>query len=124
MAVPTFLTKHVRPKERDMEVNSGEIIVETAGYVPADRRIKELIAAGERLIIHRSQFDYDGDVNIDDANIDPTRNPAFDLADASQLSQEVDRRLKESENAAKAAQEEENDVPPEEVSSETPPEEA
>lgn len=81
-----------RPKSTP-EINSGEILVETAGYVPAKRRIEDMINAGTRLVnARREQFD-----TLDDSepDIDPTRSKHFDLAEATIYKAEVTRRFNE-----------------------------
>lgn len=84
------------------EVNYGEPMVETAGYIPAKKRIEDFLQAGMRLQAYRAeQFDFpDG---TEDPNFsDPTRDPGFDLSDASDLALSVKARLHE-KNAQKAA---------------------
>ena len=50
---------HYKPNKCTPESNSGEIKVETAGYIPAQKRIENLINAGQRLKEFReSQFDF------------------------------------------------------------------
>jgi len=45
-----------------LEAGGGEILVETAGYVPADIRIKEFIEAGIRLADYRREaYDFGPD---------------------------------------------------------------
>ena len=57
--------------------NSGEKLVETAGYIPAQKRIENLMLAGQRLIMSRqAMYDSNGGEEFDDTiPIDPTRNP-------------------------------------------------
>lgn len=89
-------TRFNRP-ERTMEKNSGEIKVETAGYIPGDIQIRRLIAAGERLEQHRAEmYDFGPDQEVDDEAIDPTRSPGFDMADASQLMMATEESMRES----------------------------
>lgn len=94
-----------------------ETIVEQSGYEPADRKIMNMIFAGQRLKEARKEmYDYDGDEYID-LPIDPTRKPGLDLAEAS----EILRSTQEARNAFKLAQEVQktNDsVVPESVSTE------
>lgn len=72
------------------ESNSGQSMTEKAGYVPANKLIESMIFAGQRLNEYRaSQYDFP-DGTIDEDFSDPTRNPSFDLADATRISQELE----------------------------------
>lgn len=83
------------------EVNSGETLVETAGYISAQKRIENMILAGQRLVDYRKgQFDFP-DGQIDESFQDPTRSPNFDLADATQLQMQAEASL----NASQTVQE-------------------
>lgn len=87
----SFATHFIRPLT-EYEPGGGEVITEQAGYVPAKRKIEEMIYAGKRLVeSRREQFD-----SVDDSEpeIDPTRDPNFDLADASILKRQVASRLR------------------------------
>ena len=81
-----FQTQYNRAKHaRNPEVNSGEILVETAGYVSTEKRINNMILAGQRLVeSRRTQYDLEGDYDSEDIDLDPTRDPGYDLADATQ----------------------------------------
>lgn len=80
------------------EVNSGETLVEKAGYEPAKIKIENMILAGQRLSDYRkSQYDFEGE--IDEDFIDPTRSPNFDLADATQLQMQTEANLIASQTA-------------------------
>lgn len=77
-----FQTKYQRivvPAEK----NSGELLVEQE-YVSTEKQIRSMINAGERLRIYRKESCdlQDGEI---DFTLDPTREPNFDLADASQI---------------------------------------
>lgn len=76
------------------EINSGEIKVETAGYIPAQVRIEQIIDAGRRLVDYRKeQFDYSN--GEDDLSPDiRTRSKSYDLADATQDMQDIAARGK------------------------------
>lgn len=65
------------------EKNSGEIITTTAGYLDPQRLIKDMILAGQRLITAREQYDFGPDDEVPDDFIDYSREPNFDLSDAS-----------------------------------------
>lgn len=72
----------------------GKKLVETAGYVPTERRINEMILAGRRLSAYREdQFD-SYSTNEDDIPIDPTRKMGLDRADITRMEQELAPRLK------------------------------
>lgn len=81
-----FNTRENRIK-KNYEVNSGRVVVEQAGYISKQKRIDNIIAAGQRLIMARSEmYDYPPGVEPDiNAPMDPTRRRDFDLADASML---------------------------------------
>lgn len=86
-----FFTKYNRP-EKVLEENSGEILVETAGFKPVKDLINELIQAGKRLKDH-SPYDYGPEDDDDDGYIDRTRDVGYDLADASRDARDVSDRL-------------------------------
>ena len=98
-----YYTPKIRPK-KIYERTGGKVHVETAGYISAQQQITNLIDAGERLVQYRKES-YDIPIGAEDEDppIDPTRNPNFDLADASELHQKNAKRLKNTEE--KIAQE-------------------
>lgn len=108
-------TKYNREKQPG-EINSGEILVDKAGYVSKHKRIKAIMDAGERLIAaRREMYDYIQNAPDDETepDIDPTRSPNFDMADATQLTMEINERkrqkekeIREAERAAKIAHKE------------------
>lgn len=60
-------------------------LVETAGYVPAEEKIRQMIDAGLRLKLSRvDQFDFPGNALPEDFD-DPLRAPGLELADVSEL---------------------------------------
>lgn len=83
-------TKFKTPFNRDKfpvipEQGSGELLVDTSGYVSAERRITALIMAGQRLVSSRREaYDFSSDQDIDENFIDPTRRKNYDMADATQ----------------------------------------
>lgn len=85
-----------------LEMMDPVSMVETAGYVPAEEKIRQMIDAGIRLKLSRiEQFDFPGDTLPTDFN-DPLRAPGLELADVSELERvartrerEVYKRLKE-----------------------------
>lgn len=90
--MPKFHTHYERERSKP-EVNSREIIVETAGYIPAKQRIESIIRAGERLKVYRKeQFDFNE--KIDEDFSDPTRSKNYDLADATAAQQYLDQKSK------------------------------
>ena len=99
-----FDTRYER-KQYTGEVNSGELITEQAGYQPAAIKILNMIEAGERLRDTRMGYEFDDEKSVPDDYFDPTRDPGFDMADASAMSAEVLHRMyltqKEREDSAK-----------------------
>ena len=93
-----FSTKYSRTPTLP-EANCGEKLVETAGYVPAKKRIEDMILAGQRLVDYRkSLYDFP-DGEIDENASDPTRDLNFDMADATQLQMSLEASLKASQTA-------------------------
>lgn len=90
-----IFTQYHRPKDQ-YEVNNGEDITEKVGYVPANVLIENMIYAGQRLDLARSDmYDFKDEDEVDDEYIDPTRSPGFDLADASTLGMQVSAKISE-----------------------------
>lgn len=122
------MTKVVIVKGYDFDMNKAnpeviekETIVEQSGYEPADRKIMNMIYAGQRLKEARKEmYDYEGD-DVIDIPIDPTRKPGLDLAEASQMLLETQARINAANMAATVAK---TEVPamPEIVSTEVKPE--
>lgn len=95
MNVPKLYTPYDRPKE-EYEVNIGPSLVEKVGYVPANILIENMIYAGERLDLARSDYyDFPDPDQVDYDFIDPTRSKNFDPADADYLMRSVEGRLSE-----------------------------
>lgn len=83
-----FSTKYFREKDTP-EINSGEKLVESAGYLPAEKRITNIMLAGQRLSDYRkATFDFP-DGNIDEDFYDPTRDKNFDIVDAQNLASTI-----------------------------------
>lgn len=79
----SFQTHYTREFHKG-ETNSGELIVETAGYIPPKKQIEGFMLAGVRLREARAeQYDFKPG-EPDNGFNDPTRNVGYDLADASQ----------------------------------------
>lgn len=94
------------------EVIDNETIVEQSGYEPADRKIMNMIYAGQRLKeARREMYDFDGENEDYDAPIDPTRKPGLDLAEASEILMESQERLFAANMAATVAKTEDPAVP-------------
>lgn len=102
--------KEFRTSNNAIELNHSVMVesdqeskVEKSGYIPAKKRIENMMIAGQRLVASRNQL-YDDPTGMDeDIQIDVTRNPGYDMADASQDMMSVNDRLKASQNAAKEA---------------------
>jgi len=77
-----FQTKYQRI-EVPAEKNSGELLVEQE-FVSTERQILSMLRAGERLRVYRKES-CDLQDGEEDFILDPTREPNFDLADASQI---------------------------------------
>lgn len=96
----TPINRHWKRKEVEYEPT----IVEKAGVIPAKVQIERLIRAGENLINYRKEmYDYGVDYESDvDPNLDVrVRQPSIDLAEVSQLKEEVDKNMKKSYESMK-----------------------
>lgn len=90
-------TQRLRPtkeeKKQWIEKNTGEIIVERSGYIPARKRIENLMLAGQRLIESRhAMYDFNAGEPIDENFYDPTREKDFDLADATRIQNDLEAK--------------------------------
>jgi len=100
-----FATQYT-PNKNIPEKNSGKKMIEKIGYIPAQKRIENLLLAGQRLKDFRdSQFDFPDEKSIDHDFFDPTRAKNFDLADASQMQYDITGRLNRSQTSPKAPEE-------------------
>lgn len=91
------------------EKNTGEVIVETAGYMSPEQQVKNFILSGERLDAYRKNLSYDFDNGIEDISFnDLTRHPDFDAADASAMINDFNDRIAQANNAASQGTEYEN----------------
>jgi len=98
-----FATQYV-PNKIIPEKNSGKSFVENVGYISAEKRISNLMLAGQRLRDYRNdQFDFPDEKSIDDNFTDPTRSKNFDMADATQLSYQTERNIINSKKAVDMA---------------------
>lgn len=87
----------------------GPCEVETAGYIPAQKQIENMIAAGRRLQDYRrEQFDFNPGEEIDEDFYDPTRNKNFDMADGFQMQENIINSMRA--KASQTAQKQRTDV--------------
>lgn len=87
--------------ERKPEILAKGNKVERSGYIPAKKRIENLIQAGVRLKSFRQeQYDFEHN-NIDENAFDPTRRKGYDLADAFQDGLNLEARQKQQEQRNK-----------------------
>lgn len=90
---------------KQLDPGGGPIIVELAGYIPVQRRIKEMMDAGRRLVEHRTAEAYYHYSTGQDPDLDfwdPTLEKGYDPADATQDAMAVKARLRAQERAAEA----------------------
>lgn len=105
-----FATHYERERQAQ-EVNDGKTSVDRAGYISAQKRIENIMFAGQRLVqSRREMFDFEGN-SFDPSFSDPTRSPNYDMADAFQdnlITQERIAKAKKNElvqrEALKASQ--------------------
>lgn len=110
------------------EINSGERLTETSGYIPPKLDITRLILAGKQLEDFRKyQFDFPEGTEIDETYTDILRQKNLDMAEISLLKQDLDFKIKEYTKAQQRAEfkkkkefEEKKKAPEEEQN--TPPE--
>lgn len=105
------------------EKNSRVDDVVRDGYIDTSVRVSQLIAAGEKLMESRgAQYDFagDADVDIDDYECDPTRDPRYEDVDACVGVRDVMPRVEFQIAAAKKAADEKKaaDKQPEEKATE------
>nr|QJB18829.1 MAG: hypothetical protein [Microvirus sp.] len=99
-------THFKRPKV-EKEINSGQQITETAGYIPADVQIQDMIAAGMRLGEYRREmYDFDADDEVPENYFDPTRVPGVDVVDVERAGIAVNAKIAEAQELLKKAEEE------------------
>lgn len=68
---------------------------EKAGYIPPKVQIENMILAGERLDAYRKEMYQAETDDSEEPEIDPTRNPNFDLADASRISRSLEQKAEQ-----------------------------
>lgn len=97
-----FFTKYRRP-ERAPEINNGEDLVEVGSFRPMSKVIESMIVAGQRLEASVGGYEFDAEEVVDEVYFDPTREPGYDLADASRDLDIVQQRLRAAQEAAKSS---------------------
>lgn len=104
-----FYTQYDRPeKDGFYEKVDKTKLVETAGYLPAKKRIENLMNAGQNLLEARKEMFDTEEEEVDFTEMDPTRLKSFDLADITGLERELERKLTEGTNDVEE-REEKND---------------
>lgn len=97
---------YVPPMGEKMDEHS---LVETAGYVPTEKKIQQMMLAGERLLaVTADQYDYSGEYDEENFDIDPTRAGNFDLVDGQRLLADLEAKKVAYEEALKASQNAQN----------------
>jgi len=102
MKIKKFKTQYnATPAKPEPPTGIGK--VEKAGYMPAKKIIEQMVMAGMRLKAYREDsYDLGPEDEDDGESIDPTRSPGFDLADASQIAMELNRRKREASRSKEA----------------------
>lgn len=98
-----FQTKYER-KPTIPEKNGMPSKTEKIGYIPPKIQIENMILAGQRLADSRRGYEFAENEEIPEDYIDPTRNPNFDLADASEMHYAVTERMRQSKAEKEAAE--------------------
>lgn len=86
----------LRPVVKKEKIKGGRK-VQVVGYIPLAKRISDMVACGIRLKQAREElFDIPASSEVDDDEIqlDPTRSPGFDMADASVMARDLKARIK------------------------------
>nr|QJB20052.1 MAG: hypothetical protein [Microvirus sp.] len=88
-----------RDSQSKGEINSGETLVDTVGYVSNKRRIQALEKAGKRLInfrmLNNTMYDTKyGEDPADDLIVNPLRQKGFDFSDASMILNAIEAKIK------------------------------
>lgn len=96
-----FLTQRNRPPRKG-EINSGETLVDTSGFIPPERQIFDMINAGRRLSENRKgMYEFERTDKVPDDYIDPTREPGFDMVDAGNIADLLTRKRQAAEAVSK-----------------------
>jgi len=78
--------------------------VELQGFISNEKRIQNIIDAGNRLMTARAmQYDFQPGEKIDEDLVDITRTPGYDPADATQQMLGIESRGKEQKAVAEKA---------------------
>lgn len=85
-----FNTKFNRIDKSIPEIFDQKTKVSCVGYIPRHKLIKAFIAAGKRLDTIRGKYDIYDNKDIDDVDVDVTREKSFDLAQASEYMKRYD----------------------------------
>lgn len=90
-----FFTQYKRPEEY-MEYNSGEEIVEKSGYVEPNIMIENMIFAGQRLDLARSEmYDFKDEESVDEDFDERLTHVGVDPSEISVLARNVGSRMAE-----------------------------
>ena len=83
-----------------LEKNDGTTMTEQS-YIPPNIQIAQMIEAGQNLDAYRKElYDFtDEDPDLIEDYYDPTREPGYDMADASQALVELAKRAKAARRA-------------------------
>lgn len=96
-----FDTKYDRKFDKGEDI-SPESKTEQAGYIPPQIQIERMMMSGAALNNYRrEQYDFGSEEEIDDTVSIPVRDPNFDLADGTQLANQVVQSLNQQQIAAK-----------------------
>lgn len=98
-----FLKTPYRRKPYMGKVMGRDSITEQTGYVPTAVLVKEMMAAGVRLRDHRREKFPAAPGVEEEPELDPTREPGFDLADAARLARKVKSGFERAREKAKEA---------------------
>jgi len=86
----------INPPLVRLEQNKGERLTESAGYIPAQKKIEQMIYAGQALIKSRKdQFHYGADDDDDGFSVDPTTSLALDELTALDLKRSYEKKIKD-----------------------------
>lgn len=78
------------------EINSGEVLVETEGYVPSNVLIENMIYAGQRLDYSRSDYyEYQNGEEVDEGYINPVLDKRLDIVDRENYIRALNGRIAE-----------------------------
>lgn len=84
------------------ENNNGKKITESSGYIKPKKRIEDFFRAGQQLKAYRQeQFDFPDGTKIDDEFEDPTRRTNFDLTDVTEISNDINNKIRSKKNDVK-----------------------